>query len=368
MGDTRQMGTARGDAQHAAHSDDDPAVESQMSRDVINIPDNVLLAGIKAYSEADQDDLLWLINWAQHELGSRERLVEKLGADWSTVVRICQGKYGAGIGSFMAKVRDLRKKAAASPGRNFVETCVTRKIFETLDYALSGDVEGGRMVMVVGHTRRGKTYAAREWARINNHGTSVYVDCPESGGLKSMLREIARGCRINLGRKTADIRSRVIDSFNSRRILILDEILRELPTRGARQGPIVLEFIRRLYDVRHCAVALLVTPAFAEELQTGVLRDYLEQLVGRIEEPLVIPDKVLRQESREIATAFRSNPPADLVDLVHEQANEAGRLARLFVLLGQARLLAQKKDEPLSARHLAVAVERRNRRFQWPND
>jgi hypothetical protein len=362
------MGTAKGDAAHAAHSAEDPAPEAGMSRDVINIPDNVLLDGIKTYSQADQDDLLWLINWGQQELGSRERLCAKLQADWSTVIRVCTGKYGAGIASFMAKARDLRKKVAVSPAKTFIATCVTRKIWETLDYALSGDVDGGRMVMIVGHTRRGKSIASLEWARLNNHGTSVYVDCPESGGLKAMLQEIAKSCRINLGRKTADIRTRVIGSFNSRRILILDEILRELPTRGCRAGPIVLEFIRRLYDVRHCGVALLVTPAFAEELQTGALRDYLEQLVGRIEEPLIIPDKVLRQECQEIAAAYRASPPKDLVDLMHDVANEPGRLARLFYLLGQARLVAHKKDEPLSARHLLVAIERRNRRFQWPEE
>lgn len=345
-----------------------PDDSSDSGADSINIPDNVLLTGIRDYSQEDQDDLLWLINWAQQALGSRERLCEKLGSDWTTIVRICQGRYGASIATFMAKVRDLRKKAAASPARAFVETCVTRKIFATLDYALSGDVDGGKLVMIVGHTRRGKSYAAREWARLNNHGKSVFVDCPESGGLKTFLAEVGRSCRIKAWRKTIDLRTCVLESFDPRRILILDEILRALPGRGSRGGPIVLEFIRRLYDTRHCGVALLVTPTFAEELQTGVLRDYLEQLVGRIEEPLVIPDAVMVQECRDIATAYRANPPADLVRLMHEIANEPGRLARLFNLLNQARLIAQAKKEPLEARHLQASLDRRNRRFAWKEE
>lgn len=365
MGDTRTMGKAMGDAAHAAHTPDDPASEAGMSRDIINIPDNVLLDGIKDYGEKDQDDILWLFSWAGSELRSRDKLCEMLSADWTTIVRVAQGKYGAGIASFMGKVRDLRERVARSGRRQFIETPLTRKVFETLDYALAGDIEGGKIVLIVGHTRRGKTESAREWAARNNHGRSVYCDCPESGGLRALMYELARSCRVNTGRKTVDLRERLIRSFNRRRIIILDEVLRLLPSRGGHGSTQVMEFVRRLHDVTRCSIALLATPAFAQEMEQGFLRDYLEQLLGRIAEPLVIPEAVGRRECRDIACGFRSNAPQELVDLVHQVANQPGKLGVLFELLRQADALAKKKKEPLSARHLAAAVERRKKRFVW---
>jgi len=365
MSSTRHLGRAKG---KLAHSTKDPAPEANMSRDTINIPDNVLLDGIKEYSEKDQDDLIWLMSWAGRELGSREQLCKMLVTDWSTVVRICQGKYSASIRNFMSKVREIRDHVTKGGAKTFVDTLVTRKIFDTLDYALSGDIDGGKIVLISGHTRRGKSKAVREWGRQNNHGRSVYIDCPESGGLRALMHDMGKACRVNTQRRTSDLRDRLIRSFNRRRILILDEVTRLLPSRGGRYAPTVLEFIRRLHDVTHCAIALVATPVFAREMEAGYLRDYLEQLLGRIAEPLYIPDKVYKSECRDFIASFRKNPPAELVSLTHRIANEPGRLGVLFELLHQANALAKKKREQLAGKHLAAAYQRRKKRFVWPEE
>ena len=348
-------------------TDQPDQTDSKSTRDTINIPDNVLIASIKSYAQPHQDDLLWMFGWATAEAVGRERLCDLLDCDWSTLYRISTGTYGAAIDSFMQRVADLRRRVTDSGPTGFIETLVTRKVFDVLDYALAGDLDGGKIVLISGPTRRGKSVAVREWARLNNHGAAVYIDCPESGGLSALFHEIATRCRVGAARKTVDLRDRLIASFGRRRILILDEVARLLPSRD-RGNARELEFIRRLHDVQHCAVALVCTPVFPREMASGWLRDYLEQLLGRIAEPLYIPERVYKSEVAEILKAFNPDPAPDLVALAHRIANEPGRLGVLFELLRQAAALAKRKKEPLNERHLSAAAQRRRNRYTWPEE
>lgn len=350
------------------HSEDPEALSTTagMSRDIINIPDNVLADGTRDYAEADRDDLQWLLSWASKELaGSRSRLCEKLATDWSTLFRICTGTYPASITSIMSRVRALKRQALEGGSTSFVSTTVTRKIHETLDYALAGDADGGKIVMISAPSRRGKTASIAEWCRNNNHGRSVYIDTPESGGMRALISEVAKACRIHRGRGTADMRDRVISSFNRRRILVVDEAARLIPHSG-RAKVVELDFIRRLHDVQRCAIAFSVTPVFSHLLESGELRAFLEQLVGRISDPLVIPEKVFRSECTDICRHFAGGPPsAELVDLAQRIANEPGKLGVLFELLRQAEILSRKRSVQLDVSHLSAAYARRKQRTTW---
>jgi len=337
-----------------------------MSADAINIPDNVLMHGMQGYSASDQEDLLWLFGWATDEGLSRSRLCELLESDWSTVIRVAQGKYSAGIGKFMSRVRLLRERAEHSVNTGFIETPVTERIFDLLNYALAGDIRGGKMVMICGHSGRSKTESALEWCRRNNHGRAVYVECPVGGGRRALLQGVASKSRINLGRKSADIMDRIAKSYSSRRILVIDEVARLLP-RGRRRGiPDELEFIRWLHDQSKCAVALFATWQFAEEISSGSMEVYFEQLLGRIADPLYLPQEVMISECRAICQAYVSRPSAELVKLAHTIANQPGRLRILFELLEQSAILARAKKEKLQARHLTAAWKRRSKvRTNW---
>lgn len=339
-----------------------------MSRDTINIPDNVLQAGMAGYSEDEQDDIQWMFTFARSELnGSRDRMCEVFDLDWTTIVRVAQGKYGAKLDGIIERVRDVRRRAQQGTSA-FVETIVTRKVFEVLDYALAGDLDGGKIVMIVGDSRRGKTATTKEWGRRNNHGRSVYVDCPVSGGLRALMTEIADKVGVNASRKTADMQDRILKSFHPRRILIVDEVLRVLPTRRGDRRPTELEFIRRLHDVTKCAVALIATPVFEHEMQSGWLKNYMEQLLGRIADPITIPTRVFRSEAREICATFTPRPSDALVGMAHRIANEPGKFGVLFELLRQAQGAAKRRGEPMTEAHLAAAYKRRKDRQRWPDE
>lgn len=368
MPNTRKAGHAAGDAKHAAHGAANPAPEAEMSRDILNIPDNVLLDGIKGYSPDDQKDLEWMMSYARKELGnSRSRLCELLGTHYSTIFKICTGRYEASIRSFIEKVRDLRRRAVESGQAGLIETVVTRKIWNTLDYALAGDLSGGHMVMISGHTGRGKSFAGVSWCRSNNHGTSFYIDAPVGGGFRNFVVEIAKQAGVNTSRKTAELCERVTKSFNRRRIIVVDEVRRLMPGRSGERID-QLEFLRRLHDVTGCAVALICTPIFRHEMEHGYLRDYLEQFLGRLSETIEVPEKVRRDECLEICRAFNKRADKALVDRAVQFANEPGRLRVLFDDLRKAQLLATRQGETLGEKHLHAAHQRRVSRKDWPAD
>ena len=124
--------------------------------------------------------------------------------------------------------------------------------------------------------------------------------------------------------------------------------------------------IRWLHDQSKCAVALFATWQFAEEISSGSMEVYFEQLLGRIADPLYLPQEVMISECRAICQAYVSRPSAELVKLAHTIANQPGRLRILFELLEQSAILARAKKEKLQARHLTAAWKRRSKvRTNW---
>ena len=76
-------------------------------------------------------------------------------------------------------------------------------------------------------------------------------------------------------------------------------------------------------------------------------RAYLEQLLGRIADPLEIPGNVFAAEARDICRAFAGAAPGEeLVKLAQRIANEPGKLGVLYELLRQASVVARKRKEP----------------------
>jgi len=320
--------------------------------DGLNITRGEVRTGIAGYTEEDQEDLLWLHGYAMDALGgSRTRFCEWLDVDWTTVTRIWRGKYGASIEQFMDRVRHLRRKAKITHQTSFVETVVTRKIFQVCDLAR----DAGTIVMISGPSGRSKTYSVREWQRNNNHGRAQYVYAPEAGGLTAFLEALARGLVISSRQTNREVAAAIEKALDFRNVLIVDEVAHLMPSG---RGPSVksLEFVRGLHDRTGCGVVLVATPLFESELAGGKWARWFEQLQGRVEVHLRIPAKFSRQEISEICSAFVDDPPPELVTTARKIANaRTGGVRELFRHLGRAARAADKKGQPLTAEYLQAA-------------
>lgn len=335
------------------------------SGDHINLSRTEILSGISAYPKDEQDDLLWLHGYALDVLhGSRTAMVEFLGVDWTTVTRILQGAYGASIEKFIGRVRHLRKKAKLQADTGFVETVTVRKMWEVLDMARNLN----SIVHISGPSGRSKTHAVKEWKTRNNHGRTIYIDCPVSGGLRGILEAIAKAAGVGIGKNNNDLMNLLERSFDYRHTLIFDEIARLLPTKTSNIA--AMEFIRRLHDVSGCGIVLISTEMFGREMRLGKLSGWFEQLLGRIEVPLVIPIKVCRQEVVEICASFCGDhdPSTDMIKVARDIANGPGRVRLLFTLLRHAAMLARAKREDLGVAHLQTALNLRDNVNRWPED
>jgi DNA transposition AAA+ family ATPase len=333
--------------------------------DHLNVPRTEILEGIKRYSQRDQDDLLWLHGYTLDVLhGSRSALVAWMGVDWSTITKIWTGRYEAEPTKFLERVRHLRRRAERVGDTTFVETEVTKRVWALCDIAKVQNA----IVMLVGPSGRGKSEPLKEWKRRTNHGSSLYVDCPESGGLRALLDEIAKAAGVGQGKPNHELTGVLMRSFDYRHTIILDEVARLLPTRSANIT--ALEFLRRLHDVRGCGLVLVCTDVFPKAMKSGALDKWFQQLAGRIEATLTLPERVSRSEVAEICSAFctNSDPSADLIAMALDVARSDGRMRRLFWALRTAVRMAEEKGEALAAGHLEATLAFRNRTLSLPED
>ena len=337
--------------------------------DNLNIPQDELMRGIVAYPDPEQDLYLWMFGYAREVLhGSRREMCDWCGYDWTTIARIAHGRYGdeAQRANFRERIEDLRREAAALRGTEFVETIVTRKIFAALDLARDQHA----VVHITGASGRSKTHACREWQRRNNHGRAIYIDVPVIGGVTALMQELAtRGQIASSGRRNMNrLAQRLLGAWGRRHTIIVDEAVRLLPSTTSSRSVRALEFLRRLHDVSGVGLVLVSTRVFASEMAHGTIATYLEQLGGRIEEPLTIPDRVSRTEARQICAGFTAEPSAGLVAAATAGAKRRGRGRVLFSVLRQAAALAEAKGEPLGEAHLQAAVAYRRNMHRWPED
>ena len=331
----------------------------------------IRLADAKRDLPAYNDDtitaeLLELIGYnGSRQHNSRAAFCELLSADVTTVQRVYQGKYPS-IGAFMRKhARPALARVRALPGTGFVETLVTRKVHAALDMAR----ELGGMVLVCGRAGRGKSEAVKEWQLRNNHGKAIYLDVPAIGGVRALLQELALRAGLSIRSTSADLARAIERQFDSTNVLILDEAVRLMPTTVSRTSITRLDFLRRLHDVYGVGIVLVSTPVLPAEMRRPEVAAYMAQLDRRIDEPLMIPDKVGAREARQVCAAFAApaEPPDHLVELACKTANGRGSIGLLFKLLRQASMLAKKQNAPLAAVHLGAALNFRAGLHRWPD-
>ena len=321
--------------------------------DGINIPLTQIMAGISGYDAKAQEDLLWLHGYCMARLnGSRSALVDFIGSDWTTIIRIWTGKYGADIGIFVERVRHFRRKAERTEKTGFVKTCVTERIFKVCDVAR----DYGVFVMIIGGSGRSKTHSTKEWMRLQ-FGKVHYLYAPVAGGYSGFLKALARSLGIGADRNITALELAIENCMNHQHTLIVDEVAHLLPS-GKTASTASLDFLRLLNEKKQCGIVLVTTDVFPQQMRSGKWSQWFEQLDGRIEIPLRIPQDFSRREIADICNAYTADPEPELIKLAREIANKRrGGVRELFRHLNRASDMAGKRGEPLTAKHLAVAYE-----------
>lgn len=335
-------------------SDTSLAAEASSAHSRINIPVN--LANWKSLDPETQEELLWFHQYALDNGMDWPAVCDALGYDRSNVWRMLKGNY---LGSWANVVRAIRgfKKLVEQRGKiqknEFAINSISLTIFGALDYALANN----SITVIESESRQGKTITAKEWARRNNHGKSVFVTAPVVGGIAQLIRTIAQKVGVGRGKGCNLIADDLYRAFNANRILIVDEAHRLLPNDTRTNNPQKIEFLRDLHDQTGCAVALLVTKRFNAALKSGAYQ--YEQLIGRIGMPVRIRPLIPRKDILPIVKQFVKAPGETLLAELDKIANAPGRLGILTETLKAASRIASTDNETLADVHVRKAIAMR---------
>jgi DNA transposition AAA+ family ATPase len=301
-----------------------------------------------------QDDQRSAIRWlhahcAEHDL-SLDDAGKLIRYDPSTVYRLMHGKYEGNLDNVCREIQSARRLIEERhKGRRigFIVTALARKIWRVCDAAL----EFQRIAFIIGESQIGKTAAVLKYRDDHNHGSTVYVRVATGGGIAYLLADLAVALRFSPQQKEKELRRRVIDSFDDRMLLIVDEVHQcVISSRG--QSVRTVEFIRELHDATACGVVLCGTQIFDREIETGRFAGILKQTNRRRLVKLRLPDLPSRKDLDTFAAAY-DLPPAEDADLALQSAvlrDEA--LGMWLCLLRMAAKLASRDAKKLTWAHV----------------
>lgn len=199
-------------------------------------------------------------------------------------------------------VNDYVDSLVAGTRGRFVETELTRSLFDTLDYGL----ETRCMVVVEGLARTGKTFAAAAWCAMHPD-RARYVQVPSTGDDIGFFRAVSEGLGSSAGSclKATQMREKIEDALCGGELMVVfDEAHYLLPQRNLRYAiPNRLNWVMTALVNRGIPVALVTTPQFSKsqraiEQKTGWAS---EQFIGRIGHWQRLPDRLAEKDLEAIA-------------------------------------------------------------------
>lgn len=284
-----------------------------------NLPDDIRREFKWLNGYARQRDL------SQTELGNL--LLQPNGKPYSSdsIYQALTGRRNDNEGSLKnlaTAIAALRRRVDETSSRTdrsaFVETSLTKRIWATCRTALVRH----KLCFIFGDSQIGKTTALAEYARRHNHGETIIVRMPTRGNYCDFIWELARTLGISPHTNRQDLRRRLIESFDDRTLLIVDEAHECLRT-NPNDPHHTLNFLREIYDRRKCGLVLCGTNVLKLGLRSSKV---LKQLWLRGYRPLQLPPAPSQANLAAFATAYGLQPAADRTVRVEiETIDDSGR-------------------------------------------
>lgn len=265
------------------------------------IPGDVVAKAVRDLPDEQRAALRWLDGYARQRNLDPDALSSLLKKDgktsecysYSSVYAVLTGRrqeQGANIAPVVAAIERLRSQVEGQSRvteTGFVETRLSKAITARCQRALKRQ----KILFIFGDSQIGKTESLVHYQKEHNHGETIYVSAPIPASLMNFLEQLALSLGIPSQQRQADLRRRIIDSFDSKMLLIVDEAHEFLNGRG-QSGIQALAFIRELYNRSKCGIVLAMTNEGKREMLTGSYAVRLKQLWNRRIVPLQLPKSV----------------------------------------------------------------------------
>lgn len=296
----------------------------------------------------------WFYCYSRDSKWRLKDCADAIGSSTTTVHRLFNGSYGAsydGIIAAVAKFRKLADERAKRVQIGFIETSTWAKISRICNAALYDNMPA----FIYGSSQIGKTACLTEFARRNNHGTTRYVRMPAAPSFQYFLRVVAEACYISPRQNHDVLRRRIMDSVDSRNLIIVDEVHQAMCTASEMAARKIVEFMREVYDRTGCGVVLCGTKVFRDEFERGRQAIIYDQFRRRGMLELVLPDSPSKGDVAKIAKAFGLEAPeGDVMELVKAMLQQSG-VGKYIKFLQYANGISVARKEELTWRHFTDA-------------
>jgi hypothetical protein len=227
-------------------------------------------------------------------------------------------------------------------------TTIGEKVGSALDYAS----ETGKMVLIDGVARTGKTFSAKAWC-AQRPGAARYVQVPATNDDFSFYRDIAKalGVSINLNSKANELRSRVEETLRDGRLmLVMDEAHYLWPQRFfGRSTPGRVNWLLTALVNYGVPVALIVTPQFFRSQKEIERRSCWtsEQFTGRIGHYQKLPDKLSDEELKAVTQSLLPKADSKSIGALVIYAKRSDKyLAAIEAVADRANYIAKQSGRP----------------------
>lgn len=266
----------------------------------------------------------------------------------------------SGFDDIMGALYEFQTRYAARQMESAVETTIAKEVFKNLSHCLAS----GKIVVLEGETRIGKTTAAEAWCAAHR-GQARFVSISGITQKTNFFREIARayGIAAGYGKSSTEIQARVEDvSHKTHLMLVIDEAHFAF-SQGRRiySRPELIDWINTALFNHRVPVALLATPQFSERLhqaekQTGWFGDQFRARIGRYKR---LPVKPTEQDVEAVVCRLLPAATVATVDAVVGYSLQLDRpLPAAVNLIEEARLIAlENKRQNPSLKDIEAALK-----------
>ncbi|MFC5049211.1 AAA family ATPase [Rubritalea spongiae] len=310
----------------------------------------MIVKATRDLSDTEKKEIRWLFQLAKQSQWTLKQTAERISYSPTVLHKVFKGTYEAKLDSIIKAItqfRSLYEKRQSIERPDFIETSLTKRIFEACDFAIASQ----SVVFLWGENQIGKTEALEEYQRRNNHGQTIYVRIPAASGILMVVQEIAKAMGISPNSCYTKIRERILRALDDSNTLIIDELHLVFSTYQKGAAVKALEFIRELYDRSKCGLILCGTNVLRDEFMSGEHKKMLAQLLNRGTAHIQLEDKPLPADLEKFFEFYDLGLPTGkaasaVKDIVHYHG-----LGKFVKTLQAASRLAHKQEKALTWDH-----------------
>lgn len=319
-----------------------------------NIPGDVVFKATTDLDDHARNAIRGMHGYAAMADMSIGELAVQLKLSPATISLVFRGKYDAKLDNVVKVFADflkLHSERQQSRRLPFIKTGLSNQIWNVCDRAR----EFQRWAFLFSSSQIGKSEALMEYQRLNNHGSTIYVEMPTGGSLMYFLAKLCAKLDIGETIKMADQRRRIIDAFDDRMLLIVDEAHRAIPDLGIvpKSAVNTIDFIKEISNEKKCGVVICATDVFRNAMEDGAVKLVLKQIRRRRLCSMQLPTEPSREDLNTFAAAYGLAPATGHAREIEQRMIEAEALGMWLLLLRMAaKLAANRKDKRMTWNHV----------------